>query len=121
MLCLHLDTPERKSVEADADLVTRVQLSRGHICSTPELHWNSSFTTLTANMRTLRWLAAALLPFTTFAAKKSSGDRYQDYQAQQASKGAPIKLDDTSFTALTRGPRDYSVAVVLTALEARFG
>jgi oligosaccharyltransferase complex subunit gamma len=72
-------------------------------------------------MRWLQLLTASLLPFTALAAKKSSGDRYKDFRAKSLSTGAPVKLDDASYTQLTKAPRDYSVTVLLTALESRFG
>ncbi|KAF1916182.1 hypothetical protein BDU57DRAFT_220558 [Ampelomyces quisqualis] len=72
-------------------------------------------------MRWLQLLAASLLPFTAIAAKKSSGDRYNDFHAKALSTGAPVRLDDASYTQLTKAPRDYSVTVLLTALEQRFG
>ena len=71
-------------------------------------------------MRLLALLTAALLP-TAFAAKKPSGDRFQTANAKQLSASGPIKLDDKAYNDLTKSPRDYSVAVLLTALEARFG
>jgi len=72
-------------------------------------------------MRVLQLLTAALLPFTALAAKKSSGDRFADYHAKQLSSSGPVKLTDRTYNDLTKKPRDYSVAVLLTALEARFG
>lgn len=39
---------------------------------------------------------------------------------KKASSGV-IKLDSTSFTQLTSGPRNFSLIVVFTALDARFG
>ncbi|KAK1068046.1 oligosaccharyl transferase subunit ost3/OST6 [Friedmanniomyces endolithicus] len=71
-------------------------------------------------MRLLQLVTAALLPFTALAAKKS-GDRFQTNHAKQISNGGPVKLDDKAYNDLTKTPRDYSVAVLLTALEARFG
>lgn len=74
-------------------------------------------------MRVLQLITAALLPFTALAAKKSAKgqDRFDIYNQQQLSAGAPVKLNDKSYNDLTKSPRDYSVAVLLTALEARFG
>ncbi|KAH7091260.1 hypothetical protein FB567DRAFT_518298 [Paraphoma chrysanthemicola] len=72
-------------------------------------------------MRWLQLLTASLLPFTALAAKKSSGDRFKDLRAKSVSNGGPLKLDDASYGQLTKAPRDYSVAVLLTALETRFG
>ncbi|KAJ4375081.1 oligosaccharyl transferase subunit ost3/OST6 [Neocucurbitaria cava] len=72
-------------------------------------------------MRWLQLLTASLLPFTALAAKKSTGDRFKDARAKSLSSGHPVKLDDVSYAQLTKAPRDYSVAVLLTALETRFG
>ena len=72
-------------------------------------------------MRWLQLLTASLLPLTALAAKKSSGDRFKDLRAKSLSNGGPLKLDDASYGQLTKAPRDYSVAVLLTALETRFG
>lgn len=72
-------------------------------------------------MRVLQLLTAALLPFTSLAAKKSTGDRFAEYHNKQLSVGGSVKLNDKTYNELTKSPRDYSVAVLLTALEARFG
>lgn len=72
-------------------------------------------------MKFLSVLTAALLPFTALAAKKSSGDRFQTYNSKQLSASGSVKLDDKAYADLTKTPRDYSVAVLLTALEPRFG
>ncbi|KAF2106270.1 hypothetical protein BDV96DRAFT_533987 [Lophiotrema nucula] len=71
-------------------------------------------------MRWLQFLTASLLPFTALAAKKSTGDRFNDFRTKSLSSGN-VKLDDTVYTQLTKAPRDYSVVVLLTALETRFG
>lgn len=70
-------------------------------------------------MRWLQLLTASLLPFTALAAKKTSSDRFNDFRSKSLS--GPLKLDDSSYGQLTKSPRDYSVAVLLTALETRFG
>lgn len=62
-------------------------------------------------------LASLLLPLATFAAKKGSDDRFTEVY----SKSLPVKLDDNSYQSLTTAPRDYAVAILLTALESRFG
>ncbi|KAI0383244.1 hypothetical protein F5Y04DRAFT_31587 [Hypomontagnella monticulosa] len=72
----------------------------------------------------MRWLSLLLsfsLPLGSFAAKKSSSvDRFAEFHAAtQAS--SPMKLADSSYKKLTSAPRDYSVAVLLTALEPRLG
>jgi len=62
-------------------------------------------------------ITSLLLPFACLAAKKSTSDRF----AENYSKNLPLKLDDDSYQALTSGSRDYAVAILLTALEPRFG
>lgn len=65
-------------------------------------------------------LTASLLIAGSLAAKKSSTDRFNDFHAKSL-KASPIKLSETTYKSLTSAPRDYSVAVLLTALDARFG
>ena len=72
-------------------------------------------------MRLLSFIAASLLPLTSLAAKKPTGDLFLDFHSQQVSNAAPVKLDDTSYAEITKAPRNYSAAILLTALEARFG
>ncbi|KAF2012304.1 hypothetical protein BU24DRAFT_426168 [Aaosphaeria arxii CBS 175.79] len=71
-------------------------------------------------MRWLQILTASLLPFTALAAKKPSGDRFNDFRAKSLSTGT-VKLDDVSYSKFTKAPRDYAVAVLLTAMDTRFG
>ncbi|KAI9666504.1 MAG: oligosaccharyl transferase subunit ost3/OST6 [Bathelium mastoideum] len=71
-------------------------------------------------MRFFQTLTALLLPVAALAAKKPSGDRFKEYFSKQVSS-APIKFDDDLYKQLTTAPRDYSVAILLTALQARFG
>ncbi|KAI5927412.1 OST3/OST6 family protein [Camillea tinctor] len=75
----------------------------------------------------MRWLSsvsallALSLPFGSFAAKKeSSVDRFTEFHSQ-AVASSPLKLVDSTYRKLTSGSRDYTVAVLLTALDARFG
>ena len=73
-------------------------------------------------MKLLQTLAASLLlPLAALAAKQTGDDKFNEYQAKQLSKAAPLKLTDTSYSRLTAAPRNYSTAVLLTALDARFG
>ncbi|KAK5137999.1 hypothetical protein LTR08_005796 [Meristemomyces frigidus] len=72
-------------------------------------------------MKLLTLLTTALLPLTALAAKKPAADRFAEYHAKQLSAAGSIKLTDKSYSELTKAPRDYSVAVLLTALESRFG
>lgn len=67
-------------------------------------------------MRLLRFLAGTLLAATALAAK-SSGDRYKD----NVGKTPPFKLDDNSYGKLTSAPRDFAVAILLTAMKPQFG
>jgi oligosaccharyltransferase complex subunit gamma len=69
-------------------------------------------------MHILKTLIVTLLPSLAFAAKK---DTKKDRFDATFAKPAPVKLDDISYGKLTTAPRDYSVAVLLTALENRFG
>ncbi|KAJ4992194.1 OST3 OST6 family protein [Stagonosporopsis vannaccii] len=71
-------------------------------------------------MRWFQVLTASLLPFTALAAKKT-GDKFTDARAKTLDIGRPLKLDDGGYNSLTKGQRDFSVAVLLTALDARFG
>ncbi|KAK8049369.1 Dolichyl-diphosphooligosaccharide-protein glycosyltransferase subunit 3 [Apiospora phragmitis] len=73
----------------------------------------------------MRWLPLFLslaLPFGTLAAKKpaSPADTFNDFHTKAIST-TPVKLADKSYKKLTASPRDYSVAVLLTAMDARFG
>lgn len=61
-----------------------------------------------------------LLPMLGLGSKRSSGGTFEDYHARSQSS-APLRLDDASYDELTVTPRNHSVVVLLTALEARFG
>ncbi|KAI1272468.1 OST3/OST6 family protein [Xylaria sp. FL0933] len=76
----------------------------------------------------MRWVPALLslvaLPLGSFAAKSSSSssaERFQTFHTQAVSSASPLKLADASYKKLTSAPRDYSVAVLLTALDAKYG
>lgn len=71
-------------------------------------------------MHFFKGLVLTLLPFTALAAKKASADKFQQFHSKALSS-TPLKLDDSIYGQLTATPRDYSVAVLLTALESRFG
>ncbi|POS86763.1 hypothetical protein EPUL_003862 [Erysiphe pulchra] len=58
-----------------------------------------------------------LLDLNNVIAKSPIKDKFQHFY----SKPAPLSLDDSSFTRLTAQPRDYSVAVLLTAMDSRYG
>ena len=69
-------------------------------------------------MRFLGLLTASLLSLTALAAKSATSDKFSTYHARSS---GPLDLDDGTFDELTSAPRDYTVAILLTALEARFG
>ena len=64
-------------------------------------------------------LSATLLFAGALSAKKTPAERFTEYHTK-ALKSSPLKLSETSYKSLTSSPRDYSVAVLLTALETRF-
>jgi oligosaccharyltransferase complex subunit gamma len=68
----------------------------------------------------LKSFLLALLPLAAHAARKSDVDKFQQFHAK-ALASTPLKLDDGVYNQLTAAPRDYSVVVLLTALESRFG
>ena len=49
-----------------------------------------------------------------------SYDKFEVYHSKSLA-GTPLKLDDMSYDDLTSHHRNFTVAVLLTALEARFG
>jgi oligosaccharyltransferase complex subunit gamma len=71
-------------------------------------------------MHFLKGLVLSLLPAVAIAAKKPAVDKFQQFHSKALSS-SPLKLDDSIYSQLTSAPRDYSVAVLLTALESRFG
>ncbi|KAI1331827.1 OST3/OST6 family protein [Xylariaceae sp. FL0255] len=73
----------------------------------------------------MRWLpfvlsCLAAFPGASLAAKKSSADVFQDFHAKTQSS-APLKLTDASYKRLTTAPRNYTAAVLLTALDSKYG
>jgi oligosaccharyltransferase complex subunit gamma len=71
-------------------------------------------------MHFLKGLVLSLLPAAAIAAKRLAVDKFQQFHSKALSS-SPLKLDDSIYGQLTSAPRDYSVAVLLTALESRFG
>lgn len=71
-------------------------------------------------MRFLQALGLIALPLEALSAMKGSDNRFEDYH-YKAMSSTPLKLDDASYDELTAAPRNYTVAVLLTALEAKFG
>jgi oligosaccharyltransferase complex subunit gamma len=72
-------------------------------------------------MRWLPTLALALLgsPM-AWAAKKSPEARFAEYHTKSLAS-TPLKLSDVSYKSLTSAPRDYSLTVLLTAMDVRYG
>lgn len=73
-------------------------------------------------MKLFNSIVSLLLPVAALAAKaaSSNGDAFASYHAKSLSS-SPIKLDDATFTDLTRLPRNHTSAVLLTALDPRVG
>ena len=65
-------------------------------------------------------LLTAALASLCAGAKKPIRSAFDDFH-KRALSSTPVKLNDASYESLTSVPRDYHVAVLLTALEARFG
>lgn len=77
-------------------------------------------------MQLFHLLVVAILPFTVFSAKSKSpksntGDVFTRYHSKSVATTRPVSLDDSSFPRLTSAPRNHTAAVILTALETRFG
>lgn len=71
----------------------------------------------------MRW-SSILLPFSllgagVLAAKSDPATTFKDFH-QKSLSSTPIKLDDSSYKKVTGLPRDYTVAVLLTALDSRY-
>lgn len=47
-------------------------------------------------------------------------DTFKEYHAKTL-QSTLLKLEDASYAELTSSPRNYSVVILLTAIEARFG
>ncbi len=75
-------------------------------------------------MRLLPTLLLTLLgsvsPSLAAKSKTPPAERFDAYHAKSLSS-SPVKLVDQSYRELTGTPRDYTVAVLLTAMDPRFG
>lgn len=71
-------------------------------------------------MRLHQLLLGSLLPSAILGRKAPDADRFHKFHAK-ALTTTPLKLDDVTYAQLTATPRDYSLAVLLTALESRYG
>lgn len=71
----------------------------------------------------MRW-SSILLPFSllgvgVLAAKSDPANTFNDFHQKQLSS-TPVKLEDATYKKVTGLPRDYTVAVLLTALDSRY-
>jgi oligosaccharyltransferase complex subunit gamma len=71
-------------------------------------------------MKLVGLLAISLLSCSAFAAKKPAASTFDIYHAR-AVASTPIAIDDQGYEQVISAPRDYSVVVLLTALEDKFG
>ena len=74
----------------------------------------------------MRWfqtlLSVTLLVTGALAVKKtdSSEDRFNTFHSKSLS-ASPIRLTDVTYKSITATPSDYSVTILLTALDPRYG
>lgn len=72
-------------------------------------------------MQVLATVLACTLVVNAVANKQDQlEDKFRELH-RQVQTLTPIKLDDTSFSRYTALPRNHTTAVLLTALETRFG
>lgn len=72
-----------------------------------------------AKMRFWSTLILSLSAVSGVIAAKPVTDTFQKYQS--LSRSGPVSLNDAGFEELTKAPRDYYAAVILTAMDVRFG
>ncbi|EPS31276.1 hypothetical protein POX_h09572 [Penicillium oxalicum] len=70
-------------------------------------------------MRFWSTLILSLSAVSGVIAAKPVTDTFQKYQS--LSRSGPVSLNDAGFEELTKAPRDYYAAVILTAMDVRFG
>lgn len=70
-------------------------------------------------MHIIQGLVIGLLQISYSIATSSADNRFRDLYSE-AILSAPLKLDDSSYHKVTAAPRDYSAAVLLTAVDPRF-
>lgn len=82
------------------------------------------FTALTdltrSTMKLTDLITLTLFPLLCHGAKQTTTERFDEYHSKFLSS-APLKLTDKSYEELTAAPRNFSMVILLTALEARFG
>lgn len=65
-------------------------------------------------------LSTCLLIGGALAKQKPSAQRYEEFSLLSRTT-TPVILNEATYKSLTTAPRDYSVAMLLTAHEARLG
>lgn len=70
-------------------------------------------------MRLFSYITALLCTSGVALAAAAKSDKLEHFKS--LSRSDPIHLDDAKYNELTSAPRDYHVAVMLTATDARFG
>lgn len=74
----------------------------------------------------MRWfqalLSVTLLVTGALAVKKtdSTEERFNTFHSKSLSS-TPLRLTDVTYKSITAAPRDYSVTILLTALDPRYG
>ena len=53
------------------------------------------------------------------AALAAGSDKFEELWSKQLTMNGPLKVDDQSYNAMTTGSRNYTTAVLPTALDAR--
>jgi len=71
-------------------------------------------------MRLLQLLALPALPLIISAAKPSEKSAFSTYFPLQASSLAPFEVDVKAYDELTAPSRDYSFAILLTAVDSKY-
>lgn len=69
-------------------------------------------------MKFLKTLAPFLVLLSQACGKSTTAGKFEKYHQKPA---GPLQLNDAAYDELTAAPRDYTIAVLLTALEARYG
>lgn len=62
----------------------------------------------------------SLLVVGSLAAKTAPEQRFAEYHAKSLSS-TPVKLSEATYKSLTSSPRDYAAAILLTAMDSRYG
>src|SRR4051794_24354566 len=67
------------------------------------------------------WVSVAVAGLAALGhAAKSSKDRFQEFHAKALSS-TPVKLDDSLYRRMSNTPRDYTAAILLTAMDNKYG